>query len=108
MAAQLDEFPLIDLAELPKVLNSICMMDMPKAERVSKEVIKYFRAVQEANEQPCEEQILLNRVRFAEVLLAVLYFDEKDTGKPIDLEPEMEAIPEEEDGGAEPAPEEPI
>ena len=95
----MDEFPLIDLADLPKVLYAICMMGMAKAERVSKEVIKYFKAVQEAHDhQPSEDQILLNRVRFAEILLCVLYFDEKDThpGSEKNLL-QMEAIPEEDD-----------
>jgi len=45
MAAQFDNFPLIDIDDLPKVLYSIGMLGMARAEPVSKAVIKKYRSL---------------------------------------------------------------
>lgn len=72
------------------------IMDLAKAERVGKACIEKYRDVAAANGQFYEEQVLLNRMRFAEVLLTVLFFKEQDSGAPSSS---MEVIPEEEELG---------
>ena len=80
MAAQFEHFPLIDVDDLPQILVSINMMGMARAKRVSKIVIRKFK---EFLEKKPDEQVLLNRVRFAEVLLIVLKENDKEEKSPV-------------------------
>ena len=69
VAAQLDNFPLIDLQDVPHVLNKIGIHIDEKSNKVGNLAIKKYL---EVTEQEDKEQVLLNRAKFAEVLLLTI------------------------------------
>lgn len=72
MAAQLDNFPEIELSDLPKVLYQVNLMGNKRADQVGAAVIRKYRKIRKAQNELLQDEILLNRVKFAEVLLMVV------------------------------------
>ena len=105
MAAQLDNFPEIDLADLPKVLFHVNMMGLKRAEQVGAAVIRKYRKIRKAQNELLDDEILLNRVKFAEVLLMVIKANDTIEHSPEKARssvvvPQMDSIPEIEEEGA--------
>ena len=106
MAAQLDHFPEIELSDLPKVLYHVNLMGNKRAEQVGAAVIRKYRKIRKAQNELLDDEILLNRVKFAEVLLMVVKANDTIEHSPEKARqssaviPAMDAIPEIEDEAA--------
>ena len=74
VAAKYANFPLIDISDLSKVLYAIGIYEEKKATGLGESVIKRMREI-----VGHPHQILLNRVKFAEVLMMVVEADNKNT-----------------------------
>ena len=72
VAAHYDNFPLINLTDLAEVLYEIGIYAKAKAEPIAARVIAKYRALRQVKDN---EDLLLNRVKFTEVLLLVCESD---------------------------------
>ena len=72
VAAHYDNFPLINLNDLADVLYEIGIFARERAIPVAESVISKYRTLRETKEN---EEVLLNRVKFTEVLLLVCEAD---------------------------------